>query len=54
MIIEICVTLSAIEMHMTGLKTSTKNKTASSISDMMNETMITMALTMNSPTSTVL
>jgi hypothetical protein len=43
-------TLSAIEMHTTGLKTDAKSKTASSTNNAMEETMITMVLTMISLT----
>jgi hypothetical protein len=48
------VTLSAIEMHTTGLKIGTKNETALSANDAMTGTMITMALIMISPTRTIL
>jgi hypothetical protein len=43
-------TLSAIEMHATGLKTDAKSKTASSTNNAMEETMIIMILTMISLT----
>jgi hypothetical protein len=43
----------AIEMHVTGSKISTKNETASSANDTRKGTVITMALTMTSPTSNI-
>jgi hypothetical protein len=45
---------SATEMHMTGLKIGAKNETTSSINNVMKGTMITMALTMISPTDMIL
>jgi hypothetical protein len=41
-------------MHAIGLKTGAKSETASSTNDIIEGTMITMALTMTSPTDTVL
>jgi hypothetical protein len=48
------VTLFTIEMHATGLRTSAKNKTASSVNDAMRGTVVTMAPTMTNPIDTVL
>jgi hypothetical protein len=51
---ETCRTSFATEMHMTRLRTGTKNKTVLNVNDVRKGTMITMALTRTSPTGNVL